>query len=207
MANPVDTAPLPLRRGRKKSDVQRIALIDAAETLMAEEGYAAVTSRRVAAKAGVGHQLVHYYFQSMDELYLTVFRRRAETNMERLRAVMQADKPLRALWEFIRDPRGNKFATEFTALANHSTSVRQEIIRYGEEFRRIEIEALSRHLDERGIEPRVSPTIISVLMVGISGVLSREASLGITLGHVEVETLIEQALRHFEAAKPKNQHN
>ncbi len=69
--------------------------------------------------------------------------------------------------------------------------------------RRIEIEALTRHLAERGIEPRISPTIISVLLVGISGVLSREATLGLTLGHDEVEALIEEALRHFEAAKSR----
>src|SRR6187399_1014731 len=61
----------------------RAQLVDAAEALMVEEGYAAVTSRRVAAKAGLKPQLVHYYFRAMDDLYLEVFRRRADENFAR----------------------------------------------------------------------------------------------------------------------------
>ena len=56
----------------------RAVLLDAAERLLLTEGYAAVTSRRVAAEAGLKPQLVHYYFATMDDLYLAVFRRRAE---------------------------------------------------------------------------------------------------------------------------------
>src|SRR5690349_20615746 len=47
--------------------------------IMLEEGYAASTSRRVAAKAGVKPALVHYYFPSMDDLFLAVLRDSAET--------------------------------------------------------------------------------------------------------------------------------
>ena len=43
---------------------------------MLEEGYAAVTSRRVAAKANLKPQLVHYYFRTMDDLFLAIHRRR-----------------------------------------------------------------------------------------------------------------------------------
>ena len=57
-------------------------LLDAAEQLMIDEGYAAVTSRRLAHKAGLKPQLVHYYFRTMEELFLEVFRRRAEEALE-----------------------------------------------------------------------------------------------------------------------------
>ena len=50
---------------------------------MIEEGYAAVTSRRLANKAGLKPQLVHYYFRTMEELFLEVFRRRAEEGSAR----------------------------------------------------------------------------------------------------------------------------
>ena len=46
-----------------------------------EEGYAAVTSRRVADAAGLKPQLVHYYFRTMEDLFLEVFRRRAEEGL------------------------------------------------------------------------------------------------------------------------------
>ena len=59
----------------------RALLLDAAEQLMLEEGYAAVTSRRLANKAGLKPQLVHYYFRTMEELFVEVFRRRAEEGL------------------------------------------------------------------------------------------------------------------------------
>src|SRR5690606_18752606 len=48
----------------------RTVLMDAAEQLMLEQGWATVTSRRIAEHAGLKPQLVHYYFRSMDELFL-----------------------------------------------------------------------------------------------------------------------------------------
>src|SRR5215472_5299555 len=55
----------------------RAVLLDAAEQLMLQEGYAAVTSRRVAAKAGLKPQLVHYCFRTMDDLFLAMLAREA----------------------------------------------------------------------------------------------------------------------------------
>src|ERR1700746_1245156 len=64
------------RRSGAPDAEARGRLLDAAEQLMIEEGYAAVTSRRLAHKAGLKPQLVHYYFRTMEELFLEVFRRR-----------------------------------------------------------------------------------------------------------------------------------
>src|SRR5271165_5134390 len=80
----------------------RGVLLDAAEQLMLEEGYAAVTSRRVAEKAALKPQLVHYYFRTMDDLFLAAFRRRAEEGLEVQAQVLQARQPLWALWTVLR---------------------------------------------------------------------------------------------------------
>src|SRR6476620_2456562 len=95
-----------LRRIGSSDSKTRAQLVDAAERLLVEEGYAAVTSRRVAAKAGLKPQLVHYYFRTMDDLFLEVFRRRAEENFARFERTMREDGSLRALWELNVDPRG-----------------------------------------------------------------------------------------------------
>lgn len=182
-----------------ENSATRAALIDAAARLMQDEGYAAVTSRRIASKAGLKPQLVHYYFRSMDDLYLAVFRRGADANLKRLAAALQSDQPLRALWDFARDPGGTNFIAEFTALANHHEVIRAEIARYAEQFRRLQMEAVERHLAARGVEPRIEPVVISVLMVSLSGVLARENALGISLGHAETEALVELCLQQFEA--------
>ena len=60
------------RRFGLENSKTRTHLLDAAEQLMREEGYAAVTSRRVAAKAGLKPQLVHYYFRTMDDLFIAL---------------------------------------------------------------------------------------------------------------------------------------
>src|SRR5512147_1787923 len=125
------TVPSSRRIGAQDSKT-RAQLLDAAERLLLEEGYAAVTSRRVAAKAGLKPQLVHYYFRTMDDLFLEVFRRRAEENMARIERAVAADGSLRALWQLNADLRGAAFSIEFVALANHRKAIRAEIARYAE---------------------------------------------------------------------------
>ena len=48
------------------------ALLDAAERLLVEVGWAQVTTRRLAQEAGLNHGLVHYYFGSMEEVFIQV---------------------------------------------------------------------------------------------------------------------------------------
>lgn len=60
---------------------------------MREEGYAAATSRRVAAEAGVKQALVYYYFPTMDDLFVEVLRAGAETALTRMRALLAEDDP------------------------------------------------------------------------------------------------------------------
>ena len=83
----------------------RGVLLDAAEQLMLEDGYAAVTSRRVAERAGLKPQLVHYYFRTMDELFLEVFRRRAKQGLDAQAQALESAQPLWALWDSAPTPR------------------------------------------------------------------------------------------------------
>jgi TetR/AcrR family transcriptional regulator len=57
------------RRGTETSET-RSALLDVTEALMLEEGYAAVSSRRIAAEVGVTAALIHYYFRTLDDLFI-----------------------------------------------------------------------------------------------------------------------------------------
>jgi len=186
------------RRIGVETSATRSALLDAAERLMRDEGYAAVTSRRVASEAGLKPQLVHYYFRTMDDLFLALIRRGAEANRERLVAALETDRPWRALWELSTDTRGAVLHLEFTALANHRKVIKAEIARYAEEFRTIQVEALTRHLSARRIDPKILPIVAAVLTAGTSQVLVIEETLGITAGHGETLALVEECLRLFE---------
>jgi AcrR family transcriptional regulator len=174
-------------------------LLDAAEQLMLEEGYAAVTSRRVAEKAALKPQLVHYYFRTMDDLFLAAFRRRAEEGLEAQAQVLQARQPLWALWRFSIDPAATAITMEFIALANHRKALKAEIAYYAERFREEQRKALSMVLDRYGIDPvEVPPLVWSVLMTSVSRVLVIEQALGMSAGHAETIEFVERYLHRLE---------
>ena len=112
------------RRRRSDSTDTRAVLLDAAEALLLEEGYGAVTSRRVGERAGANSALIHYYFESMDGLFVELFRRGAERGLERQAAALQTAQPLWALWDGLRDHINNVRTVEFFALAHHKPAIR-----------------------------------------------------------------------------------
>jgi AcrR family transcriptional regulator len=177
----------------------RGVLLDAAEQLILEEGYAAVTSRRVAERAALKPQLVHYYFRTMDELFLAAFRRRAEEGLEVQAKALEASQPLWALWRFSTDPAATAVTMEFIALANHRKALKAEIAYYAERFREEQRKALSTILDRYGIDrAEVPPLVWSVLMTSVSRVLVIEQALGMSAGHDETVEFVERYLRRLE---------
>jgi AcrR family transcriptional regulator len=182
----------------------RAVLLDAAEQLMTEEGYAAVSSRRVAEKAGLKSQLVHYYFRTMDELFLAVFRRLAETGLEAQATALASPQPLWALWRFSTDPTGTALTMEFVALANHRKAIRAEIANYSEEFRRRQVDTLSSVLERYGIDSDALPAAaLMFFMTSLSRVLIMEReSIGISIGHAEALEVVERYLRQLEGDPP-----
>ena len=178
----------------------RAQLLDAAEQLMLEEGYAAVTSRRLAARAGLKHQLVHYYFRTMDDLFLEVFRRRAEDGLERFQRALASDPSLRTIWTVTSDPRGAALNIEFVALANHRKAIRAEIARYAERFRAMQLDAMTSILAARGVPEDVCPPIVAlVTLTGIAQVMALEDALGVTAGHDETLAFVRRYLDAVEA--------
>jgi AcrR family transcriptional regulator len=190
---------LPRRIGTEGSET-RALLLDATERLVLRDGYAAVSSRKVAAEAGLKPALVHYYFLTMDDLFLAVYRRRAEEALARQAEALASPQPLRALWEFNREVAGTAFNAEFIALGNHRKAIKAEIAEYAERFRTMQVEALAALFDRYGLGG-VDPAVVLVLMTSISQVLSMEDSLGITQGHEATLDLVESYLERFEGAR------
>ena len=185
----------PRRIGAEDSKT-RAQLVDAAERLLLEEGYAAVTSRRVAARAGLKPQLVHYYFRTMDDLFLEVFRRRAERNLARFERAIAADGSLQNLWRLNDDPRGAALhASSSSRSPNHRKAIRAEIARYAERFRAAQVEAVAAALAATA-SPRTSCRRSSPcsLMTGLSQVLALEDALGVTTGHDTTVAFIERTI-------------
>ena len=188
----------PDERSKVGREATREALIDATAQIMVDEGYAAATSRRVAAKAGVKPALVHYYFPSMDDLFVAVLRDKAETNLQRQRQAIAEAKPLHALWE-LSSAHDAQLFTEFLAMANHRKAIRSEISSYAMRFRDLEEGAMTLALKARGIDLEACPPVVmSMIMGSLAGMLLHEEGLGITRGHDEARAFIEQCLDRFE---------
>src|SRR6201995_790172 len=177
----------------------RQVLLDAAEQLMLAEGYAAVTARRVAAQAGLKYQLVHYYFRTMDDLFLALFRQGAGEGGERQARALPSSHPLWALWELSTAPAGTRITMEFIGLANRNEEFKAEIARYAELLRAAQLEALPGILQRDGAAAQAyPPEVLAVLLTGVSRVLVMEQMLGVSLGHAQTRELVERYLRELE---------
>ena len=196
------TTTTPSRRIGAADSKTRARLVDAAEQLLLDEGYAAVTSRRVAASAGLKPQLVHYYFRTMDDLFLEVFRRRADENLARFERALAADGSLRTLWTLNADPRGARFMIELVALASHRSAIRAEIARYAERHRAAQLEALTAALAAGGVPSALPPSVALLMMTGLAQVMALERELGVTAGHEDVLAFVEQAIARLEPRPP-----
>ena len=177
----------------------RTAILEAAQQIMREDGYAAVTSRRIAARAALKSQLVHYYFGTMDELFLTLLQDVATEFFAKLDQAAASSRPLRAIWDVCRDIQGPRLTKEFVAMATHHAGLRAEIARSIERTRGILVAQLTHALSARGIaQDAWPPEALAVLMDGAGRLLIADHSLGATAGHDAVIAFIEGHIARLE---------
>ena len=195
-------------RPKARDSTTRDMLVDATIQIMVEEGYAAATSRRVAAKAGVKPALVHYYFPTMDELYLAVFRRGAAVYLERQQKALASDRPLHAFWDTLTEPKDTRLLLEFMGLANHRKEIRAEIAAWSERWREQQITALNFIVREHGIDAdEFPPAAVAVVIASIGRTLILEQGLGTKGGHDEAVALVNRFLDRYEMPTPKKRRN
>jgi TetR/AcrR family transcriptional regulator len=184
------------RRGIENSAV-RAALIEAAEQLIRDEGYPAVTARNLADRINLKRQIVHYYFHSMDEVFIAVIRHGADKTRRRFQEALISGEPLRTLWEINSDPEQARLTLELNALASRRPAVRAEVRRFAEEFRELQTQVLIHHLEQRGIVPDLKPIIATVLLTSLSQVLTLESAIDVELGHADTLEFVDACLRAF----------
>ena len=190
---------MPARRAAVDDSATRTALLDAAEAIMLDEGYAAVTTRRVGTRAGLNNALVFYYFGTVDALFIELFRRGAERSLARLDRALESPQPLWAFWELTHDFSSNALIIEFTALANHRKAIRAEIAEYSRKFRTKQFETLPAVLEGYGVDARRwPPESLILLMAGFSRFMHMEQAFDLDLGHAETVAVIEREIRALE---------
>ncbi len=182
------------RRVGAESSATRALIVEAAEQVMLEEGYAAASTRRVAARAGLKPSLVHYYFPATEDLLLAVNHKGAAEGDRRLEEALASPDPLRALWKTMTDTSQTALALETMALANHRKAIRTEIARHVEEVRARQVAAFERLLGERMTRFAGPPEALALVLTGIGRALIMEGALGVSAGHAEAAKWVEGLL-------------
>jgi AcrR family transcriptional regulator len=172
------------------------ALLDAAERLLGEVGYAGITTRRLASEAGVNHGLVHYYFGSNENLLVQALERFTARLISRQRDLYTADLPFADKWRtamrylLSEDVSYQKVWLELQALAWNNTGIRMRLARVNAEWRAVLTEAFEQPRRELGIGLPLEALVSLVMTFNLGIIIERLG--GIEAGHRELLDWIEQ---------------
>jgi AcrR family transcriptional regulator len=174
------------------------ALLDAAEQLLVEVGYARITTRRLAEEAGVNHGLVHYYFGSNENLLVRALERFTERLIERQRELYAADLPFIEKWrtaiQFLisEDVTYEKAWMELQALAWNHPELRGQLASVNAEWRAVLTDAFREPHRELRVEMPLDALVSLVMTFNIGIMVERLGD--IETGHRELLDWIDQWL-------------
>lgn len=169
---------------------------------MLKDGYAAVSSRSVAAAAGMQAPLVHYYFATLDDLFVAVLHRRSERNLEKMAEALTSDEPLRAWWELASDPRGTAILVELLAAANHRQALKDEVGEVARRLRRLQLEKLEELLPQYGIDPLlIPPVLVAATIQGLAFGVVQDQLAGYDTAPEEAVAAMDRLIARLEAKR------
>jgi TetR/AcrR family transcriptional regulator len=174
------------------------SLLDAAERLLVEVGYARVTTRKLAEEAGVNHGLVHYYFGSNENLLVRALERFTDRLIERQRELYAADVPFLEKWRtamrylISEDVTYEKVWLELQALGWNHPELRERLAHVDHEWRAVLTEAFAEPHRELGLDIPLDGLVALVMTFNIGIIVERLG--GLDTGHKELLEWIDQWL-------------
>jgi AcrR family transcriptional regulator len=166
------------------------ALLDAAERLLVDVGYAGITTRRLAEEAGVNHGLVHYYFASNENLLLRALERFTERLIARQRELYGADMPFVDKWRtamrflMSEDATYEKVWLELQALAWNNADLRARLVEVNAEWRAVLTDAFEEPHRALGIAMPLEALVSLVMTFNLGIIVERLGD--IDTGHAEL---------------------
>ncbi len=185
----------------------RTKLLDAAERLLIQVGYSAVTSRLVSKEAGLNQGLVHYYYGSMEELFLAVLERFTARLIVRQRAMYAADTTFLVKWRkamsFLEEDLAAgypKIWLELQAMAWQRPAMRTRLAAVHDQWITVLTEAFTVAMKRYGILNGPLPVEAMVALVACfnEGIMLERLS-GITRGHASLLRSIDRWVASLEA--------
>jgi AcrR family transcriptional regulator len=186
------------------------AFLDAAERLLIGVGYSGITTRRLAEEAGANHGLVHYYFGSMENLFVRVLERFTERLITRQREMygrtdLSGVEKWRTAMGYLESDLAAgypKIWLELQALGWNRPDIAERVAQVNGEWRAVLTEAFDQMMAEYGLDREQFPlaAIVSLVMTFNEGIMVERLS-GISTGHRELVEMVERWLEGLEEAK------
>ena len=186
------------------------AFLDAAERLLIGLGYAGISTRRLAEEAGANHGLVHYYFGTMENLFVRVLERFTERLITRQREMYGrtdlsgVEKWRTAMGYLESDIAAGypKIWLELQALGWNRPDIAERVAEVNGEWRAVLTEAFDEIMGEYGLDREQFPleAVVSLVMTFNEGIMVERLS-GISTGHRELLEMVERWLEGLEEAK------
>ncbi len=178
--------------------------LDAAERLLVETGHTGITTRRLAEEAEANHGLVHYYFGSIENLYVRVLERFTDRLIERQRNMYSSDAPFIEKWRTAMrymdaDRNYQRVWYELQALAWSRPELRDRVARVGAEWRAVLREAFADPLERYQLP--ISLEALVTLVVTFNEGLILERLSGIETGHADLLEWIDAWLTDKEEGR------
>jgi AcrR family transcriptional regulator len=186
------------------------AFLDAAERLLIAVGYSGITTRRLAEEAGANHGLVHYYFGSMENLFVRVLERFTQRLIVRQREmygrtdISGVEKWRTAMAYLESDLAAGypKIWLELQALGWNRPDIAERVAEVNREWRAVLTEAFDQMMDEFGLDREQFPlaAMVSLVLTFNEGIMVERLS-GISAGHRDLLDMVERRLESLEEAK------
>ena len=178
--------------------------LDAAERLLVETGHGGITTRRLADEAAANHGLVHYYFGSIENLFVRVLERFTDRLIERQRRMYSSDAPFIEKWRTAMryldaDRDYQRVWYELQALAWSRPELREQVAKVDAEWRTVLREALAEPL-ERYELPIPLEALVALVVTFNEGMILERLS-GIESGHAELLEWIDAWLTEKEEGR------
>jgi hypothetical protein len=84
------------------------------------------------------------------------------------------------------------------ALANRIDDLKQEVIKFIEETRTLQVEAINAAMERRSVPGTLPAPAIALMAASIGLLVNREQQLGVNFGHDEILAIVEQFIARLE---------
>ena len=190
------------RRIGSETSATRAAILKAAFEVLQLRGSRHFTAAAIAEHAGVKPHMIHYYFQTIDDVVLGLVKMLGEMGLRNSAKAFATGQPLKALWDLENGSSFSVAIMELAAIAAHREDIRQEMARAIEAMRTAQVEAIEEYLRVTGIECPFPPATLTLIISGIARQLVRERAFGVSFGHEELSAAVEKLLASFPTAGP-----